>query len=145
MTKEYTYLPPVKYLAQIIIGFAGFCFLIFCVVKIEDAIWLRVFLSIFSLLFFVHGFLFYKRCFSRIKGFKIKISKNKVTMPFVENGINLFFNLLEVENIDVYQNFDTEIIEFKSKKGYLVVEKSWMKNRDYAEFLNILKNNNIQF
>lgn len=62
-------------------------------------------------------------------------------MPFIENGINLFFNLSEVKEIEVYQTFDTEVIELKSKKGYLVVEKSWIKKRDYSEFLNILKSN----
>jgi len=114
---------------------------LFIFVFINEELWFKLIMIVFSILFYGYSFMFYKRCFSNLKGFKIEINKSKVTLPFTKNNIRLFFNLLEVRDIDVYQSFDTEVVEFKSNKGYLIIEKSWMRKKEYNEFLKILKDN----
>lgn len=110
-------------------------------IYVDEKWWFKLLMIFFSIMLYGNSFLFYKRCFSNTKGFKIRINKNIVTLPFTKNGINLFFNLMDVKEVEVYQSFDTEVIEFNSNKGYLVIEKSWMKKKEYEEFLKILKNN----
>lgn len=138
MIKEFKYIPPIKYLLQIPLGIIGGLFCFYIVLSIDN-LWIRIFMSFFSFLLFAIGILFSLRCFKGLIGFKIEILKNEINLPFNHKGNKILLRYRDIKEIDVYKTFDTEVISLKSKKGFLEIEKSWMKKKNYIELLKILK------
>lgn len=141
MKYEFAYRPPLKFLFQMILGFIGGSMFFAIAIFIPEAWWFKTLMFFFSLMLFGYFLLFYKRCFYNRKGNKLIVSGNSVILPFTQNGINLRFRFSEIKGVEVYDTYYSQIIELQSNKGVLELEKIWMKKKQYAEFLKILKSN----
>ena len=135
MTKEFKYRPPIKYL---FVGFGGLVmFPIFglAVVKVDE-IWFSIILGIFSLMGLGMGIGFLTIFFRKLKVEKLKIGTDFIEIPGRWKGrtIMKFSDIKEISEFDTYDN----IIEIESRQGIHLIERNWMRKKEFDKVKELL-------
>ena len=136
MTEEFKYQPPIKYL---FVGLAGFVlFFIFGLAVIKgDEIWFSIIVGIFSLIGLGMGIGFLTIFFRKFNVGKLKVGTNFIEIPGRWNDrIKLDFNdIKEIVEFDTYDN----VIEIESQQGIHLIERNWMKKKEFDKVKELLK------
>jgi len=128
MTEEYKYRPPIKYFL------AGFCGLvlaaIFGLAMIKgDEIWFSIVVGIFCLMGLGMGIGFLTIFFRKFNVGNLNLGNDFIEIPGRwKDRIRLNFNdILEIGELDTYDN----VIEIESKHGVYLIERNWMKQKEF--------------
>lgn len=128
MTEEFKYRPPIKYL---FVGLGGLVlFLIFGLAVIKgDEIWFSIIVGLFSLMGLGMAIGFLTLFFRKYYVDKLKIGSDFIEIPGRwQNRIKLNFNdIKEIGEFDTYDN----VIEIESQQGVHLIERNWMKKREF--------------
>lgn len=130
MTKEYRYRPPLKYL---FVGLGGLLqFFIFGLAVLKgDNVWISLIFGIFSLLGLGMGFGFLTIFFRKYNVGNLKMGKDSIEIPGRwKDRVKLDFNaIIEISEFDTYDN----VIEIESKYGIHLIERNWMRKKDFEK------------
>ena len=136
MTEEFKYRPPIKYL---FVGLGGLVlFFVFGLAVIKgDEIWFSIIVGIFCLMCLGMGIGFLTLFFRKINVGNLKLGNDFIEIPGRwKDKIRLNFNeILEIGEFDTYDN----VIEIKSKQGIHLIERNWMKQKEFDKIKNRLQ------
>ena len=130
MTEEFKYRPPIKYL---FVGLGGLVlFFIFGLAVIKgDEIWFSIIVGLFSLIGLGMAIGFLTIFFRKFNVGKLKIGSDYIEIPGRwKDRITLNFNdIREIGEFDTYDN----VIEIESQQGVHLIERNWMKKREFEK------------
>ncbi|MBK8517143.1 MAG: hypothetical protein IPL55_12945 [Saprospiraceae bacterium] len=128
MTEEFKYRPPIKYLFVGLGGLVLFSIFGLAVIK-GDEIWFSIIVGLFSLMGLGMGIGFLTIFFRKFNVGNLKLGNDFIEIPGRwKNIIKLQFDeILEIGEFDTYDN----VIEIKSKQGIHLIERNWMKQKDF--------------
>ena len=130
MTEEFKYRPPIKYL---FVGLGGLVlFFIFGLAVIKgDEIWFSIIVGLFSLMGLGMAIGFLTIFFRKFNVGKLKIGSDIIEIPGRwKDRITLKFNdIREIGEFDTYDN----VIEIESQQGVHLIERNWMKKREFEK------------
>ncbi len=128
MTEEFRYRPPIKYL---LVGLGGLVLFFICglgVIK-GDEIWFSIMLGIFSLIGLGIGIGLLTIFIRKYNVGKLKIGTNFIEIPGRwKDRVKLNVNdIIKISEFDTYDN----VIEIESQQGIHLIERSWMKQKEF--------------
>ena len=127
LIKEFRYRPPYKYL------FVGLSSLIaasiFGFAVGGDKLWFSIVVGIFYLMMLAMGVAFLAIFFNKLSVGKLKIGEDFIEIPGRWKK-RTKLNFADIENIGEVNTYD-HVIEINSKKGFYLIEKQWMKSREF--------------
>ena len=128
MTEEYKYRPPFKYL---FVGLGGLVMsAIFGLAIIKgDEIWFSIVVGIFFLMSLAMGIGFLTIFFRKLNVGNIKLGIDFIELPgrWKERIKVNFKDIIDIGEIDTYDN----VIEIESKNGIHLIERNWMKQKEF--------------
>ncbi|MBK6265356.1 hypothetical protein JKA74_09925 [Marivirga sp. S37H4] len=128
MTEEYKYRPPIKYLYT---GLGGLVIsVIFGLAMIKgDEIWFSIIVGIFCLMGLALGIGFLTIFFRKLNVGNLKLGNDFLEIPgrWKERTKINFNDILDIGEIDSYDN----VIEIESKLGIHLIERNWMKQKEF--------------
>ncbi|GAB5524912.1 MAG: hypothetical protein Roseis2KO_27840 [Roseivirga sp.] len=137
MTEEFKYRPPIKYL---FVGLGGLVlFPIFGLAVIKgDEIWFSIIVGVFSLMGLGLAIGFLTIFFRKFNVGKLKIGTDFIEIPGRwKDKVKLNFNdITEIGEFNTYDN----VIEIKSQQGIRLIERNWMKEKEFDKVKKRLKN-----
>ena len=127
MTEVYKYRPPFKYLLG---GLAGlFVSIIFGLAIGKDQIWFSIVVGFFCLMTLAMGVAFLIMFFRKFSVGKLKIGDDFIEIPGRwKDQTRLNYN--EILSIGELNTYDKEI-EIESKHGVYLIERNWMKQKEF--------------
>ena len=128
MINEYRYRPPFKYL---FIGIGGLIMAtIFGAVTIKNGeIWLRIITLVFFLLTIAMGISFLWLFVYKFNVGGLKIGADFIVIPGRwKTQTKIMFS--EIKNIGEINTYD-QVIEIESENGFYLIEKQWMKSKEF--------------
>jgi len=135
MTKEYKYRPPFKYL---IAGLAGLlASLIFGLAIGKDQIWFSPIVGLFCLVTLAIGVGFLTIYIRKYNVENLKLGDNYIEIPGRWKD-KMRLNFSEILNIKEFNTFDN-VIEIESKEGVHLIERNWMKQKDFDNLKKTLQ------
>lgn len=136
MTEEFKYQPPIKYLFVGLGGLVLFFFFGLGVIN-GDKVWLSIIIGLFSLIGLVMGIGFLMIFFRKFNVGKLKIGNDFIEIPGRwKDRTKLKFNdIKEIGEFDTYDN----VIEIESQQGIHLIERNWMKKREFEKVKERLK------
>lgn len=135
MTEEFKYRPPLKYL---FVGLGGLMMaVIFGMAIGAEQIWFSIIVGIFCLMTLAMGIGFLTIFFRKFNIGNLKLGNDFIEIPGRwKSRIRVnFSDILEIGEIDTYDN----LIEIESDKGIHLIERNWMKQKDFDKVKNKLK------
>ncbi len=136
MTEEFKYRPPIKFL---FVGFFGLImFFIFGLAVIKgDEIWFSIIVGIFSLMGLGLAIGFLTKFFRKYNLGKLKLGTDFIEIPGPwKDRVRLNFNdIIEISEFDTYDN----VIEIESQQGIHLIERNWMKKKEFNKVKEQLK------
>jgi hypothetical protein len=137
MIEEYKYRPPFKYLfvglgtlpAAFLMGMAS--------ILSTDSIWFCIVTGLFSLLFLLVGIGFLTIFIRKFNVGNLKIGTDFIVIPGrLKDPIRLNFDQIqEIGEFDTYDN----VIEIISDEGVHLIERNWMKQKEFDAVKSILE------
>lgn len=127
MTEEYKYRPPLKYL---LVGLGGLTMsAIFGMVIVAEEIWVSIIMGLFCLMTLAMGIGFLTIFFRKFNVGNLKIGNDFIEIPGRwKDKVKLNFNdIKEIGEFDTYDN----VIEVESQQGVHLIERSWMKKKEF--------------
>jgi hypothetical protein len=128
MTEEFKYRPPIKYL---FVGICGFVlFFIFGLAVINGTeIWFSIIVGLFSLMGLGMGIGFLTILFRKRNVGKLKIGNDFIEIPgrWKDKTKLNFRDIKEIREFDTSDN----IIEIESRQGIHLIERNWMKQKEF--------------
>ena len=128
MTEEFKYRPPIKYL---FVGLGGLVlFSIFGLAVIRgDEIWFSIIVGIFSLMGLGMGIGFLTIFFRKLNVGKLKIGTDFIEIPgrWKDRTKLNFSDIIEIGEFDTYDN----VIEIESQQGIHLIERNWMRKKEF--------------
>ena len=128
MTEEFKYRPPIKYLLAGLFGFVLFFIFGLLVIK-EDEIWVSIIAGLFALMGLGIGIGFLTIFFRKLNVGKLKIGTDFIEIPgrWKDRTRLNFSEITEIGEFDTYDN----IIEIESRQGIHLIERNWMKQKEF--------------
>ncbi len=128
MIKEYKYRAPFKYIC---LGFGGLVMSsIFGLAMIRgDGIWFSIIVGIFSLIGLALAIGFLTIYFRELNTGNLKLGNDFIEVPgrWKERVRVNFKDILGIGEFDTYDN----VIEIESKHGTHLIERNWMKQKEF--------------
>jgi hypothetical protein len=127
MTEEYKYRPPLKYL---LVGLGGLTMsVIFGMVIGAEEIWVSIIMGLFCLMTLAMGIGFLTIFFRKFNVRNLKIGNDFIEVPGRwKDKVKLNFNdIKEIGEFDTYDN----VIEIESQQRVHLIERNWMKKREF--------------
>ena len=127
MKEEYLYRPPVIYIA---LGIIGLMISLICGLAIgTDKIWFSIVMAVLSVIALLIGIGFLSIFIRKYNLGKVILGEDYIEIPVrPEDSVKLYFHdILEIEEVQLYDR----MIEIASKDGIHLIEQLWMKNQDF--------------
>jgi len=141
LTKTFRYFPPLKYILSIPLGlFGGIMFT--WITFIMPEWYVKIFTILFAIILFGYAYGFYSISFRNKKGFKVKVERNFIRLPFLIDKKNVQINLKDIVKVELLEDYigKTIAIYSLSNNGFIELEKKWMKKDDFNDLFHFLKN-----
>ena len=136
MIKEYSYRPPFKYF---FVGLCGNGLAITFGLTVFKAwfSWLAIICGIFSLMGLALGIAFLVLFFRKINVGRLKLGLDFIEIPgrWKKRTRIDFDDIIEMGEIDSYDH----VIEIESKQGFHLIERNWMKRKEFDRINNTLR------
>lgn len=128
MNEEFKYRPPIKYFFVGLIGLVLFSIFGLAVIK-GDEIWFSIIVGLFSLMGLGMGIGFLTIFFRKLNVGKLKIGNDFIEIPgrWKDRTKLNFSDITEIGEFDTYDN----VIEIESKQGIHLIERNWMKQKEF--------------
>ena len=130
MITEYKYRPPLKYL---LIGLGGLAVAsIFGLAMVSGSeVWFFIIVGIFCLASLAVGICFLIIFLRKFNSERLKLGNYFIEIPrrWRDNVRLKFSEILEVSEFETYDN----VIEVKSKQGVHLIERNWMKQKEFDD------------
>ena len=135
MISEFRYRPPFKYL---FVGIGGILVAtIFGGVTLEKGeIWFRIITFIFFVMTIALGIGFFAIFINKFNVGKLKIGEDFIEIPGRWKK-RTKVNFAEIKNIGEIDTYD-QVIEIESENGFHLIEKQWMKSKEFDQVRNKL-------
>jgi hypothetical protein len=137
MIKEFKYRPPIKYL---LIGLSSIASsLIFFAAIGRGEIWFSFVVGFFGLICFAMGATFATIYFNKMKTKTLIVGDGFIEIPgrWKKRRTLKFTDINDIGEIDTYDH----VIEISSKSGNYLIERQWMRRKDFYALRDILKEN----
>lgn len=137
MIEEYKYRPPLKYF---FVGIGGIAMsIIFGLAIGEDEIWFSIIMVLFSIMTLGMGISFLTIFIRKFSIGNLVIGNDFIEIPGRwRTRIKLQLDeIIEIGEFDTYDN----VIEIESRQGIHLIERNWMKQKDFENLKRKLKEN----
>ena len=136
MTEEFKYRPPIKYLFVGLGGLVLFSIFGLAVIK-GDEIWFSLIVGIFSLIGLGMGIGFLTIFFRKLNVGKLKIGTDFIEIPgrWKDRTKLNFSDITEIGEFHTYDN----VIEIESREGIHLIERNWMRKKEFDKVKERLK------
>nr|WP_321411235.1 hypothetical protein [uncultured Carboxylicivirga sp.] len=127
MTEEYKYRPPLKYF---LVGLGGITMsVIFGMVIGAEEIWFSIIMGLFCLMTLAMGIVFLTIFFRKFNVGNLKIGNDFIEIPgrWKDRRRVDFNDILDIGEFETYDN----IIEIESRQGIHLIERNWMKRKEF--------------
>ena len=133
MIEEYKYRPPIRYLFGGLCGFILSAIFGIAIIK-SGELWFLIIIGIFFLIGLAIGIGFLTIFFRKHNVGNLKLGNNFIEIPRCwKDRVRLnFSDILVIGEFDTYDN----VIEIESEQGIHLIERNWMKRK---EFNNVKK------
>ncbi|MCB0471869.1 MAG: hypothetical protein KDC56_02300 [Flavobacteriaceae bacterium] len=130
MIIEFRYRPPLKYLYNGITGILMAIIFGGITVDIRE-IWFRAIMFIFFVITAFLGLSFMAIFINKISVGKLKIGEDFIEIPgrWKKRTKLKFSEIINIYEIDTYDH----VIEIESEKGFNLIEKQWMKSKEFEK------------
>jgi len=104
--------------------------------------YVKIFTVIFSIMLFGYAYGFFLASFKNMKGYKVTINRDTITLPFLIEGKNIQLEYSDIVNVEKLEDFEgkTIVIHSKLNEGFIELEKKWMSRDDFYNLFNLLRN-----
>lgn len=104
--------------------------------------YVKIFTILFAVMLFAYAYGFYSVSFRNRRGFRVKIDKNSISLPFKINKKVVRLDFRDIEKVEIFENFEGKSIAIfsESNNGFIELERNWMRKNDFNDLFSFLKN-----